>query len=354
MDDPGLVSPPTLEPSQPSLAVGPAPKKLKDALGRTIDDLRISLTDRCNFRCIYCMPAVGLPWLPRREVLTYEEIIRLAGIFLGLGVRTIRLTGGEPLMRQDVDVLVRGLYELDHGLDLSMTTNGFFLKERVHALAKAGLKRINVSLDSLQPDRFARMVRRDGDLVFRILSALAEARVAGLAPIKINAVIVRGVNDDEIAAFARLGRDHDYQVRFIEYMPLDGQGTWSMQAVVRGVEIRARVHAAFPLLPAAPNGSEPATEHRFADERGSIGIIASVTEPFCEHCNRVRLTADGQLRTCLFATREHNLKSLLRAGATDEEIAGFIAAAVWKKESGHRINQPDFIKPNRSMSAIGG
>ena len=335
-------------------AGGDTPKKLKDALGRTIDDLRISLTDRCNFRCIYCMPATGLPWLPRREVLSYEEIIRLARIFLRLGVRTIRLTGGEPLMRQDVDVLVRGLYELDHSLDLSMTTNGFFLKERVHALAKAGLKRINVSLDSLLPDRFARMVRRDGDLAFRVLDALREARVAGLAPIKINAVIVRGVNDDEIAEFARLGRENDYQVRFIEFMQLDGQGAWSMDTVLAGAAIRARVHEAFPLLPAAANGPEPATEHRFADGRGSIGIIASVTEPFCDHCNRVRLTADGQLRTCLFATREHNLKGLIRTGATDEEIAGFIAAAVWKKEPGHKINQPDFIQPNRSMSAIGG
>ncbi len=328
--------------------------RLKDSFGRVIDDLRISLTDRCNFRCVYCMPAEGLPWLPKREILTYEEILRLARIFIDLGIRTVRLTGGEPLMRQDIDVLIEGLTRLEPDLDLSMTTNGFFLREKARRLAEAGLKRINVSLDSLQPERFERMVRRDGQLVFKIRDGMRVAREAGLHPIKMNCVVMRGYNDDELVDFARLGREHDYQVRFIEYMPLDAQGDWSMKAVVPGAEILARIHEVFPLAPASQNGTEPATVYRFADGRGSIGVIASVTAPFCESCNRIRITADGQFRTCLFSIHEHNLKGLVRSGATDEEIADFIIAAVWKKEAGHKINQPDFIRPARSMSAIGG
>jgi cyclic pyranopterin phosphate synthase len=300
------------------------------------------------------MPEEGLPWLPKREILTYEEILRLARIFVGLGVRTVRLTGGEPLMRQDIDVLIGGLIRLDPNLDLSMTTNGFFLPDKVDRLARAGLKRINVSLDSLQPERFERMVKRDGQLVFRILEGMRRARQAGLAPIKVNCVVMRGYNDDELVDFVRLGREEDFQVRFIEYMPLDAQGEWNMQTVVPGAEILARIDAAYPLLRESGNGSEPATVYRFADGRGSIGVIASVTEPFCDHCNRVRITADGHLRTCLFALTEHNLKGLLRSGATDEELADFIIAAVWKKEAGHKINQPDFVRPDRSMSAIGG
>lgn len=327
---------------------------LKDSFGRVLDDLRISLTDRCNFRCVYCMPAEGLAWLPKREILSYEEILRLAHIFIDLGIRTVRLTGGEPLMRQDIDVLIEGLTRLEPDLDLSMTTNGFFLQEKARRLAAAGLKRINVSLDSLQPERFERMVRRDGQLVFKILDGMRVAREVGLTPIKMNCVVMRGYNEDELVDFARLGREHDSQVRFIEYMPLDAQGAWSMQAVVPGAEILARIHAVFPLVPARDNGTEPATVYRFADGRGSIGVIASVTEPFCDSCNRIRITADGQLRTCLFSLHEHNLKGLLRSGATDEEIADFILAAVWKKEAGHKINQPDFVKPARSMSAIGG
>jgi cyclic pyranopterin phosphate synthase len=287
-------------------------------------------------------------------VLTFEEMLRLAQIFIRLGIRTIRLTGGEPLMRRDIDVLIRGLVALHPELDLSITTNGFFLKEKVRLLAEAGLKRINVSVDSLRPDRFERMVRRDGQILHAVLDGMAEARHVGLSPIKINCVVVRGINDDEIVDFVRMGRELDYQVRFIEFMPLDAQGAWSMQAVVPGAEILARIQEAFPLAPPADNGTEPARVYRFADGRGSVGVIASVTEPFCDHCNRVRITADGQLRTCLFSVHEHNLKALLRGGASDEDIADFIVAAVWKKEEGHKINQPDFIKPNRSMSAIGG
>ena len=328
--------------------------RLKDSYGRVIDDLRISLTDRCNFRCVYCMPAEGLPWLPKREILTYEEILRLARVFVHLGVRTVRLTGGEPLMRQDIDILIGGLVRLDPAMDLSMTTNGFFLAEKAERLARAGLKRINVSLDSLRPERFEKMVRRDGQLVFKILDGMRVARSVGLAPIKVNCVVVRGCNEDELGDFVALGRAQDYQVRFIEFMPLDAQGEWSMKAVVPGAEILARIHAAYPLAPAGGNGREPATVYRFLDGQGSIGVIASVTEPFCDSCNRVRITADGQLRTCLFAVHEHDLKGLLRSGATDEELADFIIAAVWKKEAGHKINQPDFVKPARSMSSIGG
>jgi GTP 3',8-cyclase len=288
--------------------------RLKDSFGRTIDDLRISLTDRCNFRCIYCMPVEGLAWLSKSEVLHPDEILRLARIFIGLGIRTIRLTGGEPLMRDDIDVLIAKLARLDPSLDLGMTTNGFFLAERAGRLAGEGLKRVNVSLDSLRPERFERMARRDGQLIFKILDGLRVARDAGLHPIKLNCVVIPGYNEDEVVDFARLGREHDYQVRFIEFMPLIGQGAWSMQTVVPGAEIRARIDAVFPLSPASGNGSEPATVCRFADGRGSIGVIASVTEPFCDHCNRVRITADGQLRTCLFSLREYNLRGLLRPG----------------------------------------
>lgn len=300
------------------------------------------------------MPAEGLPWLPKREILTYEEILRLARIFIGLGIRTVRLTGGEPLMRQDVDVLIAGLIRLEPDLDLSMTTNGFFLGDKVDRLVQAGLKRINVSLDSLQPARFERMVRRDGGLVLKIVDGLRRARAAGLSPIKVNCVVMRGYNDDEVLDFVRLGREENFQVRFIEYMPLDAQGEWSMQTVVPGAEILAAVDAAFPLLRDAGHGAEPATVYRFADGCGSIGVIASVTEPFCDFCNRVRITADGYFRTCLFSLTEHDLKGLLRSGATDAELADFIVAAVWKKEAGHKINQPDFVKPDRSMSVIGG
>jgi cyclic pyranopterin phosphate synthase len=257
-------------------------------------------------------------------------------------------------MRQDVDVLIEGLMRLDPGLDLSMTTNGFFLVEKVDRLARAGLKRINVSLDSLQPARFERVVRRDGQLVFKILDGMRRAQSAGLSPVKVNCVVMRGYNDDELLDFVRLGREENFQIRFIEYMPLDAQGEWSMQTVVPGAEILARIDGAFPIQREPGHGSEPATVYRFADGQGSVGVIASVTEPFCDHCNRVRITADGHLRTCLFSLTEHDLKGLLRSGATDDELADFIIATVWKKEAGHKINQPDFVKPDRSMSVIGG
>jgi GTP 3',8-cyclase len=327
---------------------------LKDRFGRILEDLRISLTDRCNFRCVYCMPAEGLAWHPKHELLTYEELLRLAGIFLGLGVRTIRLTGGEPLLRQDLEVLVGALRRLQPDLDLAITTNGFLLQEKVRHLAAAGLTRVNVSLDSLRRDRLARMVRRTESPLDKILAGLWEARASGLSSIKLNCVVLRGVNDDELVDFARFGREQEFQVRFIEFMPLDGQKTWSRQAVVSRAEILDRIHAVLPLVPAADYGTGPAEVYPFADGRGSIGVIAAVKEPFCDHCNRIRLTADGQLRTCLFSLRDHDLKEFLRSGASDQEIADFVLAAAWEKEPGHRIGKPDFVKPARSMAAIGG
>lgn len=326
---------------------------LRDSFGRTVDDLRISLTDRCNFRCVYCMPEENIPWLPRREILSLEEIVRLARIFIDLGVRTIRLTGGEPTLRNGIERLAKALTSLRPDLDLAMTTNGFLLKERARPLAEAGLRRINVSLDTLRPERFQKIARRDAGWHHRVMEGLEAAREAGLRPIKVNMVVMRGHNEDEVVDFARLARDTGVEVRYIEFMPLDGDGVWSREQVVPGREILDRVGAEFPLQPVA-HGPEPAKVYRFADGQGTVGVIASVTEPFCDTCNRIRLTADGQLRTCLFSIREHDVKSLLRSGGTDDEIADFILAAVWKKEPGHKINHPDFVRPRRAMYAIGG
>ena len=327
---------------------------LKDSFGRVVDDLRISITDRCNFRCIYCMPAEGLPWLPKREILTFEEIVRIARIMVDLGVVTIRVTGGEPLVRQGVEELVRMLAGLDPKVDLTMTTNGHLLARRAQALAEAGLKRVNVSLDSLKPDRFARMTRVEASAFDRVLEGLSAAAAAGLGPIKVNCVVMRGYNDDEVVDFATWARATGYQVRFIEFMPLDGDNIWDMRLVVSAREILHRIHAVYPLEPVFQKTAEPATVYRFVDGQGAIGVIPSVTEPFCLSCNRIRLTADGQLRTCLFSIKEHDIKALLRGGCTDEEIAAFIVQAVWGKEPGHLINRPGFVKPARTMAAIGG
>ena len=325
---------------------------LKDSFGRVIDDLRISVTDRCNFRCTYCMPAGGLPWMPKKEILTFEEIIRVARIGVELGIITIRVTGGEPTVRSNIEDLIRGLSQIDPNLDLTMTTNGFLLKKKARALREAGLKRINVSLDSLHRECFREMTRRDA--LDDVLAGLEEASAVGFWPIKVNVVVVRGVNENEVLDFARFARDRGYQVRFIEFMPLDADRAWSLEKVVPSREILARIDAQYPLVPVKTDRPEPATVFRFADGLGEVGVIPSVTEPFCGSCNRIRVTADGQLRTCLFSIKEHNLKTLLREGASDEEIKAFIVAAVWAKEPGHRINQPDFVQPERTMSAIGG
>ena len=331
--------------------MGRALAPLVDRFGRVADDLRVSLTDRCNFRCTYCMPAEGLAWLPRSELLTYEEIERLVGVFLDLGVRTVRLTGGEPLLRRGVETLVAMLAARDVP-DLSMTTNGLLLAEKAEALAAAGLRRINVSVDSLLRHRFAEMTRRDA--LERVLDGLRAAERAGLAPIKLNCVVVRGTNEDEVVDFARFARATGYQVRFIEFMPLDAEDGWRRDRVVPSEEVLEAIDRVHPLVP-VDHGPEPARVFRFSDGApGGVGVIASVSEPFCGDCNRIRITADGQFRTCLFALEETDLRRLVRAGADDDQIAAAVRDAVTRKWAGHRINEADFVRPARSMSMIGG
>ncbi|MEX2555996.1 MAG: GTP 3',8-cyclase MoaA [Actinomycetota bacterium] len=325
-----------------------------DRFGRVATDLRVSVTDRCNFRCTYCMPAEGLQWLPRAEILTYEEIARLAGVFHALGVRTVRLTGGEPTVRRDLPELVRKLRNVAQDLDLSMTTNGLLLDVLAAPLKEAGLDRVNVSVDSLLRHRFAEMTRRDA--LEGVMRGLRAAEAAGLSPIKLNCVVLNGTNDDEVADFAAFARDTGYDVRFIEYMPLDADHGWERAKVLPSRKVLARIAERFPLIPVEHEGDpSPATTCRFADGApGTVGVIASVTEPFCDSCDRMRLTADGQFRSCLFALNETNLRDPLRAGASAEELEALIRAAMWEKWSGHRINHPDFVQPQRTMSSIGG
>jgi cyclic pyranopterin phosphate synthase len=327
---------------------------LQDRLGRTIDNLRVSVTDRCNFRCTYCMPEEGLEWLSREEILTFEEICRFVRIATGLGVRKVRLTGGEPLLRKDLDALVRMLVGLPGLKDISLTTNGLLLAGQAERLSAAGLRRVNVSLDSLDEATFVRLARRSG--VDRVLEGLEAAGRYFEGPIKVNAVILRGINDHELVRFAEFARDRAFEVRFIEFMPLDAENRWTRSAMISGDEILRRINEAHPLVPDpdCPPQS-PSRDYVFADGIGGrIGFINSVTEPFCESCNRIRITADGHLRTCLFSVGETDIKSLLRGGASDQEIGDTIRGAVWNKEPGHRINAPDFVRASRSMSQIGG
>jgi len=324
---------------------------LLDSFGRVADDLRISVTDRCNFRCTYCMPAEGLQWLPKAEILRFEEIVRLAGIFRGLGVRSFKLTGGEPTVRADLPKLVAMLREVAPDADLSMTTNGILLDRQAKPLADAGLDRVSVSCDSLLRHRFEEMTRRDA--LEKVHRGIAAAVDAGLTPLKINCVVIAGTNDEEVVDFARYARETGHEVRFIEYMPLDADNAWERDKVVAAADILQRIDAEFPLVP--EHGPEPATTYRFADGApGAVGVIASVTEPFCDTCNRLRLTGDGQMRACLLALDEVNLRDPMRAGASDEELAAAIREGVARKWEGHRINHPDFVRPGRSMSMIGG
>lgn len=326
---------------------------LIDTQGRTVRDLRISVTDRCNLRCTYCMPAEGMPWLPKDDLLTFEEITRFARVCLTLGVTGIRLTGGEPTVRAELPTLVRMLNELAPDLDLSITTNGLKLVEMAPALKAAGLTRVNVSLDTLDPKRFHQLARRDR--FHEVIAGLEAARAAGLAPIKINAVLMREFNGDEAVPLARWAREQGFQLRFIEWMPLDFQHEWKRERLVPADEILAALNAAFPLEPArVDDPSAPATLYRYLDGGGTVGVIASVTRPFCGHCDRIRLTADGQIRTCLFALKEYDFRRAMRAGADDAEIERLLRAAVWRKEPGHLINSPLFRQPDRGMSAIGG
>ncbi len=324
---------------------------LTDSYGRVHRDLRISVTDRCNFRCTYCMPEEGMRWLPRAELLSYEEIARLARVFVDrFGFESIRLTGGEPTVRSHLPVLIEKLAELP--VDLSLTTNGATLATIADDLVAAGLQRVNVSLDTLRRDRFHAMTKRDE--LFRVVEGIAAAHSAGLQPVKVNCVVMRGVNDDEIVDFARFGRDNDVIVRFIEFMPLDAQGAWRDEQVVSQAEIVAAVHAVFPLEPVEVRGAAPAERFRYVDGLGELGVIPSVTNAFCESCDRVRLTAEGQLRNCLFALDETDLRASLRRGDDDEVLVRLIEQGVAGKWAGHRINQPVFVRPTRSMSQIGG
>jgi cyclic pyranopterin phosphate synthase len=330
----------------------PHPEPLVDAFGRIADDLRVSVTDRCNFRCTYCMPAEGLAWLPRSELLTFEELTRVVRVFVGLGVRSLKVTGGEPTVRADLPVLVRMFREVAPEADISMTTNGVLLDALAAPLAEAGLDRVTVSLDSLLRHRFREMTRRDA--LERVVSGIAAAEAAGLTPIKINCVLIGGTNDDEVVDFARWSRETGRAVRFIEYMPLDAQRAWERAKVVPSARVLDAVHAVYPLEPEGPD-HEPATSYRFTDGApGGIGVISSVTEPFCDTCNRVRLTAEGEVRACLFALEETDLRGPLRSGAGDADLASLIRDTVRRKWSGHRIDHPDFVRPGRSMSSIGG
>jgi cyclic pyranopterin phosphate synthase len=326
---------------------------LRDAHGRSITDLRVSVTDRCNFRCRYCMPAEGMEWLDRDDVLSFEEIERLVRLMAGFGVTDVRLTGGEPLARRDFPRLVSMLRAIDGIEDLSMTTNGYLLERHAAALVDAGIDRVNVSIDSLSRDRFHQVTRRDAlPQTLRGLEAIAA--YDRVRPIKVNAVGMRDFTEDEVLSFCDLARSTDYEVRFIEFMPLDGDRAWDIDQVLTGGEIRTLIEEHHPLIEIPREAHATARVFRFADGTGQIGFINPVSEPFCADCNRIRLTADGKLRTCLFSVRETDLRSPLRAGADDAELAEIVQAAVWRKELKHRVNEPGFVPPPRTMSAIGG
>jgi cyclic pyranopterin phosphate synthase len=327
---------------------------LVDAWGREIKSVRISVTDKCNFRCTYCMPAEGLEWLGRDEILSFEEIARLVGVLARLGVDEVRLTGGEPLIRRELPMLVGMLSAIEGVRDLSLTTNGVLLDRFAGPLVEAGLQRLNVSLDSLNHVRFTEITRRDA--LDAVLRGLEEAeRYPELRPIKVNCVAVKGFTETEVPALAELARRKPYVVRFIEFMPLDADEAWREDDVLTGAEIRAIIESEHgPLVELPAKASSTARRFRFADGAGELGFVNPVSEPFCSSCDRIRLTADGQLRTCLFSRREWDLKQPLRAGASDAELTQLLRFAVQHKELKHRINDPGFVRASRSMSQIGG
>lgn len=326
---------------------------LTDSYGRQIKDLRISVTDRCNFRCFYCKSATLLSYKNREEILTYEEIERLARLFLNLGIRKIRITGGEPLLRRGVEQLIARIACLAHVEDLALTTNGFNLYQKAQILREAGLHRVTISLDSMKKERFEAITRsKDFD---KVLKSIKAAKQWDLQPTKINCVVVRGINDDEILDFAEFARNWDLTVRFIEFMPIDEDEDWSQDRVVTGSEILEILKTRYEMVPRGlVEPSATARNFDFADGRGRIGLIMPVSQPFCGQCSRIRLTADGKIRTCLFSLIEHDIKFLLREGAGDSVLTEFIQDTVVKKEAGHRINEPDFVPPPRTMSYIGG
>jgi cyclic pyranopterin phosphate synthase len=326
---------------------------LVDGHGRTISDLRVSVTDRCNFRCQYCMPAEGLPWLDRSEILTFEEIERLVGLMAEMGVSDIRLTGGEPLVRRGIATLIAKLSLVDGVQDLSLTTNGYLLEKMAEELAAAGLRRINVSLDSLSQDRFFHITRRDAlPQVLRGLEVLE--RYPQLSPVKVNCVALKDFTEEEVIPFAELARRKPYQVRFIEFMPLDADGEWAPDKVLPGDALRAMIDRVYPMEEVPREAHATARTWRFCDGQGEMGFINPVSEPFCGDCNRIRLTAEGELRTCLFSMHETDLRGPLREGAGDAELEELIRAAVWRKELKHHVNEPGFRQPARTMSQIGG
>jgi len=346
---------------------------LIDSHGRVLRDLRVSLTDRCNFRCLYCLPEteaaqnfyrghwahmpnsapIVQQWVPKTHLLSFEEIERVVRLAVACGIQKIRLTGGEPLLRQGLEVLVERIAGIAGVQDLAMTTNGFLFPQKARALRSAGLHRISFSLDSLDRDNFKKITGRDG--LGEVLQSISLAQELGFQPVKVNAVLIRGLNDHELEALAEFARARALSLRFIEFMPLDSARAWLKEMVVPGVEILTRIQARFELHPLpVENASATARRWGFADGPGEIGIIAPVSEPFCGHCNRLRLTADGKIRTCLFSVTEHDLRSLLRGGATDEAIEQWLQGVVWHKEARHHIGEPEFVAPPRSMSCIGG
>jgi cyclic pyranopterin phosphate synthase len=346
---------------------------LVDSHGRILRDLRVSVTDRCNFRCMYCLPEteaaqnfyrghwahlpnpapISQQWVPKSNLLSFEEIERFVRLAVSWGIQKIRLTGGEPLLRHSLEDLVARLAKIPGVEDLAMTTNGFLFAEKARALRDAGLRRVSFSMDSLDPANFKKMTGRDG--LKEVLHAIELARELGFGPVKVNGVIIRGINDHEIEPLAEFAREHDLSFRFIEFMPLDSARAWQKEMVVSGREILQRVRARFDLQPvASDNPSSTSKRWRFPGGRGEIGIIAPVSEPFCGHCNRIRLTADGKVRTCLFSVVEHDLRSLLRNGSSEGEISEWLKGVVWQKEARHHIGEPDFQPASRSMSCIGG
>jgi cyclic pyranopterin phosphate synthase len=346
---------------------------LVDSHGRVLRDLRISVTDRCNFRCLYCLPEteaaqnfyrghwarmpnpapIRQQWVPRAHLLNFEEIERFVRLAAGWGIQKIRLTGGEPLLRHDLESLVSRIAKIPGVEDLAMTTNGFLFAKKARALRDAGLRRVSFSMDSRDRNNFKKMTGRDG--LDEVLKSIELAQELGFGPVKVNGVIIRSINDHEIESLAEFARERDLSFRFIEFMPLDSAQAWQKEMVVSGREILERLQARFDLKPVASNNASSTSKRwRFADGRGEIGIIAPVSEPFCGHCNRIRLTADGKVRTCLFSVVEHDLRSRLRNGNSDAEIGEWLKGVVWQKEARHHIGEPDFQFASRSMSCIGG
>ena len=328
--------------------------KLKDSFGRTITNLRISVTDRCNFRCRYCMPEEGMVWMERGELLTYEEIQRLTVIFAELGINKVRLTGGEPLLRRDLHLLIKMISDIPGINDLALTTNGYLLTEQAEMLVNAGLNRINISLDSLNPTKFNIITRRNH--FDKVWKGIETAEALGINPIKINVVLIRGINDDEILNFANLAREHSLIIRFIEFMPIGADDGWSNDKVVPSEEIIKIMESGLEkkLVQIENAHSQAAEQFIFEDGIGQIGFISSVSQPFCSNCNRVRITSDGKFRTCLFSHNETDLRKLIRENATDNDIKGILIDQVWSKEAGHLINRSGFVRPVRTMSQIGG